>query len=82
MLNLIWKLDSLLSTLPLAGFQNKFELVCTRFMSLHRLDNRTRPISAPYNGQCWGDSNLHTSTCESPALATIVPETLFHDALF
>ena len=27
---------------------------------LHRSENRTRPISAPYNGRRWWDSNLRT----------------------
>ena len=35
---------------------------------LHHLENRTRPISAPYDGRCWWNSNLRTPTCESPDL--------------
>ena len=35
---------------------------------LHRLENRTNPISTPYDGRCWWDSNLRTPACKSPAL--------------
>ena len=28
---------------------------------LHRLENRTKPISTPYDGRRWWDSNLHVS---------------------
>ena len=36
--------------------------------SLHRLENRTRPISTSYDRRPWWDSNLRTPTCESPPL--------------
>ena len=35
---------------------------------LLRLENRTKPISTPYDGRCWWDSNLRTAACKSPAL--------------
>ena len=35
---------------------------------LHRLENRTKPISTPYDGRRWWDSNLRTPACKSPAL--------------
>ena len=35
---------------------------------LHCLENRMRPISTPYDGQCWWDSDLRTPACESAAL--------------
>ena len=35
---------------------------------LHRLENRTRPISTPYDGQHRWYSNLRTPSWESPAL--------------
>ena len=35
---------------------------------LHRLGNRAKPISTPYDGRHWWDSNLRTPTCKSPAL--------------
>ena len=35
---------------------------------LHRLENRTKPISTPYDGRRWWDSNLRTPASKSPAL--------------
>ena len=35
---------------------------------LHHLENRTKPISTPYDGRRWWDSNLRTPACKSPAL--------------
>ena len=35
---------------------------------LHHLENRTKPISTPYDGRRWWDSNLRTLACKSPAL--------------
>ena len=35
---------------------------------LHRLENRTKPTSTPYDGRRWWDSNLRTPACKSPAL--------------
>ena len=35
---------------------------------LHNLENRARPISTPYDGWHWWNSNLRTSTCLLPAL--------------
>ena len=35
---------------------------------LHRLENRTKPISTPYDGRRWWDSNLRTPACKSPVL--------------
>ena len=35
---------------------------------LHHLENRTKPISTPYDGRRWWDSNLLTPACKSPAL--------------
>ena len=35
---------------------------------LHCLENRTKPMSTPYDGRCWWDSNLRTPACKSPAL--------------
>ena len=37
-------------------------------LSLHRLENRTKPISTPYYGRRWWDSNLRTPACKSPPL--------------
>ena len=42
--------------------------VLTIHFILHRLENRTRPISTPYNGRRWWDSNLRTPACVAPAL--------------
>ena len=39
---------------------------------LHRLENRTKPISTPRDGRRQWDPNLRTSTCESPALTTVL----------
>ena len=36
--------------------------------TLHRLENRMRPISTHCKGRCWWDSNLRTPACESSAL--------------
>ena len=35
---------------------------------LHRLENRTKPILTPHDGQCWWDLNLHISAGQSPVL--------------
>ena len=35
---------------------------------LHHLENRTKPISTPYDGRRWWDSNLRTPACKSPAV--------------
>ena len=35
---------------------------------LHRLENRMKPISTPYDGRRWWDLNLRTPACKSPAL--------------
>ena len=34
---------------------------------LHCLENRMEPISTPYDGRHWWDSNLRTPACKSPA---------------
>ena len=34
--------------------------------TLHRLENRTKPVSTPHDDWCWCYSDLHTSACESP----------------
>ena len=38
------------------------------YLFLHRLENRTKPISTPYDGRRLWDSNLRTPACKSPAL--------------
>ena len=35
---------------------------------LHHLENRTKPISTPFDGRRWWDSNLRTPACKSPTL--------------
>ena len=45
-----------------------FLLVFTIHLLLHRFENRTRPISTPYDGRHWWDSNLRTPAFESPTL--------------
>ena len=38
------------------------------YFFLHRLENRTKPISTIYDGRRWWDSNLRTPACKLPAL--------------
>ena len=42
------------------------------FITVHLLllclENRTKPISTPYDGRCLWDSNLHEPAYDSPAL--------------
>ena len=35
---------------------------------LHRIENRMKPVSTPYDGRRWWDSNLRTPACKPPAL--------------
>ena len=58
----------LLSPNALSGGHFFFFFFLPYHLFLHCLENRTKPISTPYDGRRWWDSNLRTPTCKSPTL--------------
>ena len=46
---------------------------------VHRLKNRTRPISTLQGGRRWWDSNLCTPACESRAVVLTTESSLYSD---
>ena len=56
--DLSWEKDKIV----LQPYTYMFSFSLTKIRILHRLENRTKPITTSHDGRCWWDSNLRTHT--------------------